>query len=59
MLAGDVIKILPGVVHWHGAAADSAFTHLAVNTNTQKGMVNWMERVTDEEYNKFQKVYNR
>lgn len=56
MHTGDVIKILPGVVHWHGAAADGAFTHLAVNTNTQKGIVNWMERVTNEEYDKFQKA---
>lgn len=48
---GDVVKILPGVEHWHGASADSEFIHIAVNTNTQKGVVNWLERVTDEEYN--------
>jgi quercetin dioxygenase-like cupin family protein len=53
MHTGDVIKILPGVEHWHGASPGSAFTHIAVNTNTQKGMVNWMERVTDEEYDNF------
>ena len=50
---GDVVKILPGVKHWHGASADRAFTHVAINPNTQKGIVNWLERVTDEEYNSF------
>ena len=48
---GDVIKILPGVVHWHGASPDSEMTHLAINTNTQKGIVEWLQKVTDEEYN--------
>ena len=48
---GDTVKILPGVVHWHGASHDSEFTHIAVNPNTQKGVVEWLERVTDEEYN--------
>ena len=47
---GDVIKILPGVVHWHGASPDIEMTHLAINTNTQKGIVEWLQRVTDEEY---------
>src|SRR5437868_15450990 len=47
---GDVVKILPDVEHWHGASHDSEFTHLAINTNTQKGIVVWLSRVTDEEY---------
>lgn len=47
---GDVINIAPDVVHWHGAASDSEMTHLAVNSNTQKGVVVWLEKVTDEEY---------
>jgi quercetin dioxygenase-like cupin family protein len=47
---GDVIRILPNVVHWHGATADSELTHLAINTNTQYGIVDWLEPVTDEEY---------
>ncbi len=50
---GDVIKILPGVVHWHGATPNSEFTHLAINTNTQNGIVEWLQKVTDEEYNNF------
>ena len=50
---GDVVKILPGVEHWHGASPDSEFTHIAINTNTQKGIVDWLQRVTEEEYNSF------
>jgi quercetin dioxygenase-like cupin family protein len=48
---GDVVKIQPGVVHWHGASADSEFTHLAISINTPQGVVLWLDRVTDEEYN--------
>ena len=50
---GDVVKILPDVEHWHGAAPDSDFTHIAINANTQKGIVEWLQRVTDEEYDSF------
>lgn len=48
---GDVVKILPDIVHWHGASRDSEFTHIAINPNLQKGMAVWLEKVTDEEYN--------
>ena len=48
---GDVVKIQPDVVHWHGATQDTEFTHIAVNANTQNGIVVWLDRVTDEEYN--------
>jgi quercetin dioxygenase-like cupin family protein len=47
---GDVVSIAPGIVHWHGASPDSEFTHIAINPNTQKGIVVWLERVTDDEY---------
>jgi quercetin dioxygenase-like cupin family protein len=50
---GDVVKILPDVVHWHGASPDSEFTHIAINPNTQNGVVEWLQRVTEEEYNSF------
>jgi quercetin dioxygenase-like cupin family protein len=50
---GDVVNIPPDIVHWHGASPDSEFTHIAINPNTQKGIVVWLERVTDEEYNSF------
>ncbi|GAB2554834.1 cupin domain-containing protein [Spirosoma areae] len=47
---GDVVPILPDIEHWHGASPDSEFTHIAINTNTDKGIVVWLDRVTDEEY---------
>jgi quercetin dioxygenase-like cupin family protein len=50
---GDVVNILPDLEHWHGASPDSGFTHIAINTNTQKGLVVWLQRVTDEEYKSF------
>jgi quercetin dioxygenase-like cupin family protein len=49
--AGRVINILPGIKHWHGAAPGAAMVHIAININTDKGLVEWMEPVTDEQYN--------
>jgi 4-carboxymuconolactone decarboxylase len=46
---GDVIKCLPGVEHWHGAAPESGFTYIAT-TPAQKGKTKWLKRVTDTEY---------
>ena len=48
--AGDAVSIAPGVVHWHGAAPDSLFTHLAIGPNASNGMGDWLQPVTDEEY---------
>ena len=48
--AGDTVSIAPGVVHWHGATADSIFTHLAINPNVRQGVADWRQPVTDEEY---------
>jgi 4-carboxymuconolactone decarboxylase len=47
---GDVIKCLPNIVHWHGATPEEGLTHVAIGTNTNKGSVEWHEKVTDEEY---------
>jgi len=47
---GDVIKCLPGVEHWHGAAPKTGFTYLAT-TPTQKGKTVWLEPVADKDYN--------
>lgn len=52
---GDVVKILPDVIHWHGATPDNEFVHLAIGTQVDKGGVIWLEAVTDEEYNSFNK----
>jgi quercetin dioxygenase-like cupin family protein len=46
---GDIIKCLPGVPHWHGAAPGSSFTYIAVTPIT-KGKTIWLQRVTNEEY---------
>ena len=47
---GDVVVIPSGVEHWHGASKDSSLTHIAITNNTDKGAVNWLKPVTDEEY---------
>ena len=48
--AGDHIWCPPGVKHWHGASPTSAMTHIAL-TGTRDGKnVEWMERVSDEQY---------
>jgi quercetin dioxygenase-like cupin family protein len=47
---GDVVEILPEVIHWHGAAPHSAFSHIGISPNTQKGPAVWLGAVTDEEY---------
>ena len=59
LLPGDVVKIAPDVIHWHGAAPDSEFTHIAIGTQLDKGGVTWMEPVTDEEYNSYKESNNR
>ena len=47
---GDVVEIAPDVVHWHGAAPDSWFSHLAIETNPQTNKNTWLDSVKDEEY---------
>jgi len=47
---GDVVKCPPNVLHWHGASKDSSVTQIYILPNTEKGLVDWSERVTDEEY---------
>ncbi len=49
---GDVVNIPPEVKHWHGAAKDSWFTHLALAVPAEGATNEWLEPVTDEEYNK-------
>ena len=46
---GDVIKCLPGVEHWHGAAVESRMTYVAISP-AQKGPTVWARAVTDDEY---------
>ncbi len=49
---GDVVNIPAGVKHWHGAASDSWFSHLALEVPGQETGNQWLEPVGDEEYNK-------
>ncbi|RYF82459.1 MAG: cupin domain-containing protein [Comamonadaceae bacterium] len=48
---GDVVACPPGVKHWHGAGQTTAMTHLAVTGYAGSSNVNWMEKVSDEQYN--------
>ena len=48
----DVINIMPGVKHWHGAAPDSWFSHLAVEVPGGNCRSQWCEPVSEEEYRK-------
>jgi quercetin dioxygenase-like cupin family protein len=48
--AGDVVRIGPGVRHWHGATATSAMTHIAIQEHLDGRTVEWMEKVSDEDY---------
>lgn len=49
---GDVVNIPPEVMHWHGAAPDSWFSHLAIEVPGEETSNEWCEKVTDEEYSK-------
>jgi len=50
--AGDVVNIPPEVKHWHGAAPDSWFAHLAVEVPAEGASNEWLEAVSDEDYGK-------
>ena len=50
--AGDVVNIPPEVKHWHGAAKDSWFAHLAVEVPGEGTSNEWLEQVSDEDYGK-------
>jgi quercetin dioxygenase-like cupin family protein len=47
---GDVVWIPPGEKHWHGASATTAMTHIAIAEALDGKNVDWMEKVSDEEY---------
>ena len=47
---GDVISFAPGEKHWHGAAPTTAMTHIAIQEKLDGKVVDWMEQVTDEQY---------
>jgi quercetin dioxygenase-like cupin family protein len=47
---GDVIWFPPGEKHWHGAAPTTAMTHFAIQENLDGKVVEWLEKVSDEQY---------
>jgi 4-carboxymuconolactone decarboxylase len=47
---GDTVWIPPGVKHWHGAAATTAMTHIAIAESLDGNAVTWMEKVSDAQY---------
>ena len=49
--AGDVVIIPAHVKHWHGAAPDSSMSHIAIQDNLNGDAVDWLEPVTDQQYN--------
>lgn len=50
MKKGDVVKCPPNTRHWHGASPNQGLQQMYIVPNTEKGIVNWMEAVTDEQY---------
>jgi len=48
--AGDVVWTPPGVKHWHGATATDRMTHIAIQEQVDGKNVEWMEKVTDDQY---------
>jgi len=47
---GDVVRIPPREKHWHGATTTSAMTHIAIQEQLDGKIVDWMEKVADEQY---------
>jgi len=47
---GDVVWFAPGEKHWHGAAATTAMTHIAIQEQHEGKTVDWLEAVSDEQY---------
>lgn len=52
---GDIVNIPANVKHWHGAASDSWFSHLAIEIGGEDGSTEWCEPVSDEDYLKLDK----
>jgi quercetin dioxygenase-like cupin family protein len=53
---GDVVWFPPGEKHWHGAAATTAMTHIAIAEALEGKTVDWLEKVSDEQYQAGRKV---
>src|SRR6195952_477558 len=49
---GDVVWFPPGLKHWHGASLTTAMTHIAIQESVGGKNVDWLEKVSDEQYRK-------
>jgi len=49
---GDVVWFSPGLKHWHGASSTTAMTHIAIQESLGGKAVDWLEKVTDQQYRK-------
>jgi len=47
---GDIVWFAPDEKHWHGAAATTAMTHIAIQERKDGKVVEWMEKVSDDQY---------
>lgn len=59
LLPGDFVYIAPSVKHWHGAANDSVFSHIAIEVPGTDTSTTWCENVNDEEYNKANLIHKQ
>ncbi|MDF2971483.1 MAG: Cupin 2 conserved barrel domain protein [Microvirga sp.] len=48
--AGDIVWFAPGEKHWHGASGNTAMAHVAIAEALDGKTVDWMEKVSDEQY---------
>jgi len=53
---GDVIQCPPGEKHWHGATGTTAMTHIAIQEALDGKVIDWLEHVTDQQYQAAQAV---
>ena len=51
---GDIVWFAPGEKHWHGATATTAMSHIAIAEKLNGSPVDWMEKVTDDEYHRME-----
>lgn len=54
LMPGSVVQIPPGVKHWHGAAHESWFSHLAIEVPGKDASTEWLEEVTPQQYGELQ-----
>lgn len=50
VLPGDVVRFTPAEKHWHGASAETAMTHIAIQEALDGTVVDWLEQVSDQQY---------